>query len=308
MFCLNGSVIRVTECRVLRSLIARTAVATCGVTLLVGSVGAQRTVKSIGRDLEHGVRDILHVWASPIHADRDEWATFAASAALVGASLLIDDDVDRAMLRHPNSLFMRGLDPFREAHKTELINLGSGKRLQPLSGILYLLGFAFDSRALRDAGLGCASTQQANILVHHGSYALISRERPLTAEGDAYLFELGGGPWAKHSFYGGHAGNIMGCVTYWNERFDLGLAEPALYLLAVGVGLGRVADRRHWLSDTITGMLVGHAFGRVIAHRARGRSAAPGGATLAPDGGELLLQTSHSSGKRTVVIGWRRTF
>jgi hypothetical protein len=280
----------------------------CSVTLLVGPVGAQRTVKNIGRDLEHGVRDILHVWASPIHADRDEWATFAASAAFVGASLLIDYDVDRAMLRHPNSVFMRGLDPFREGHKTELLNLGSGKRLQPLSGILYLLGFAFDSRALRDAGLGCASTQQANILVHHGSYALIARERPLTAEGDPYLFELGGGPWAKHSFYGGHAGNIMGCVTYWNERFDLGLAEPALYLMAVAVGLGRVADRRHWLSDTITGMLVGHAFGRVIAHRARRRAAETPRRALAPAGRGLLLHTSHSSGGQLLVLGWRRAF
>ncbi|HZO18854.1 MAG TPA: phosphatase PAP2 family protein [Gemmatimonadaceae bacterium] len=270
---------------------------------------AQRTFKTIGKDFEHGVRDILHVWASPLHADGREWATFAASAALVGASLLIDDDVDRAMNRHPNSAFMRGLEPFREAHDLELFNLGSGKRLQPISGVLYLLGFAFDSRNLRDAGMGCASTQQASILVHHGSYAIISRERPLTANGDQYKIELGKGPWSQHSFYGGHAGNIMGCVTYWNERFDLGAAEPVLYLLAVGVGLGRVADGRHWLSDTITGMLVGHAFGRVIARRARARAEAISGeAALAPDAGELLLHTGRSSGARTVVIGWRRQF
>lgn len=270
---------------------------------------AQRTFKTIGKDFEHGVRDILHVWASPLHADGGEWATFAASAALVGASLLIDDDVDRAMNRHPSSVFMRGLEPFREAHDLELFNLGSGKRLQPISGVLYLLGFAFDSRNLRDAGMGCASTQQASILVHHGSYAIISRERPLTANGDQYKIELGKGPWSQHSFYGGHAGNIMGCVTYWNERFDLGAAEPVLYLLAVGVGLGRVADGRHWLSDTITGMLVGHAFGRVIARRARARAEAISGeAALAPDAGELLLHTGRSSGARTVVIGWRRQF
>lgn len=277
--------------------------------IAVPPADAQRTFKTIGKDFEHGVRDILHVWASPLHADGGEWATFAASAALVGASLLIDDDVDRAMTRHPNSVFMRGLEPFRETHDLELFNLGSGKRLQPISGVLYLLGFAFDSRNLRDAGMGCASTQQASILVHHGSYAIISRERPLTANGDQYKIELGKGPWSQHSFYGGHAGNIMGCVTYWNERFDLGAAEPVLYLLAVGVGLGRVADGRHWLSDTITGMLVGHAFGRVIARRARARAEALGGqAALAPDAGELLLHTGRSSGARTVVIGWRRQF
>ena len=299
--------IPITERTSLRLTAKIIAIACVGVCIATPA-DAQRTFKSIGRDLGHGVRDILHVWASPLHADRDEWLTFAASAALVGVTTLVDDDIDRAMLRHPNSVFMQMLEPFREGQEPELVDLGSGKRLQPLSGVLYVLGFAFDSRALRDAGLGCASTQQASILVHHGAYALISRERPLTANDNQYDIALGAGPWEEHSFYGGPAGNIMGCVTYWNERFDLGIAEPALYLVAVGVGLGRMADRRHWWSDTITGMLIGHAFGRVIAHRARARASGGPDQALGPFGGDLLLSTDHSSGKRTVVIGWRRAF
>lgn len=288
----------------------RIIAAMCAAMCVATTAEAQRTFKSIGRDFELGIRDILHVWASPLHADRGEWATFAASAAFVGATLIIDDDVQRFMARHPRSAFMRGLEPFREEHDTELFNLGSGKRLQPISGVLYLLGFAFDSRALRDAGMGCASTQQANILVHHGSYAIISRERPLTAN-DQYDIELGAGPWRQHSFYGGHAGNIMGCVTYWNERFDLGPAEPVLYLLAIGVGLGRVADQRHWLSDTFTGMLVGHAFGRVIARRARARATsganAASGAHL-ENGGRASVRVVGPSGERTLVLGWTARF
>ena len=292
----------------MRAVRARTVAGACATMCLASVADAQRTFKSVGRDFAHGVRDILHVWASPLHADRDEWATFGASAAVVGATLLIDDDVQRAMARHPRSVFMRGLEVFREGHGSGLIDLGSGKRLQPLSGVLYLLGFAFDSRALRDAGMGCASTQQANILVHHGSYAIISRERPLTANGDPYDIELGAGPWREHSFYGGHAGNIMGCVTYWNERFDLGPAEPVLYVVAIGVGLGRIADQRHWLSDTVTGMLVGHAFGRVIGRRARARANGAPAQALGPFGGDLLLSAGRSSGERAVVVGWRRVF
>ena len=279
------------------------------IAMVAGPVQAQRTAKSVLKDLEYGVRDILYVWASPLHADSDEWATFAASAGLVGATLVIDDDVDSAMLRHPNSAFMKALDPFRESSDGGVFNLGSGKALQPLAGLLYVVGFAFDSRALRDAGLGCASTQQASILVHHAAYTVIARERPSTANGNQYLIELGGGDWEQHSFYGGHAGNIMGCVTYWNERFHLGAAEPVLYALAVGVGLGRVADQRHWLSDTVTGMLIGHAFGRVIAHRARARAAPPREEMVAPDqGGSFYLDMGRSSGKQTLVVGWRREF
>ena len=280
------------------------------IAMIAGPLQAQRTAKSILKDLEYGIRDMLYVWASPLHADADEWATFAASAGLVGATIVIDDDVDSAMLQHPNSVFMKALDPFRESSDAGLFNLGSGKRLQPLSGVLYVLGFAFDSRALRDAGLGCASTQQASILAHHAAYTAIARERPATASGNQYLIELGGGDWEQHSFYGGHAGNIMGCVTYWNERFDLGPAEPVLYGVAVGVGLARVADQRHWLTDTMVGMLIGHAFGRVIAHRARARAAPPREEMVAPEeeGGSFYLDMGRSSGKQTLIVGWRREF
>lgn len=256
----------------MRCGVARLIVQVVALAASIDVAAAQRTFRTIANDFEHGARDILWVWTSPAHADKSEWLTFAGSAALVGATLLVDERVDRYARRHPNSALMEGLEPLREDHSSGLFNLGSGKRLQPLSLGLYVLGFAFDSKALRDAGMGCASTQQANILVHHGTYALISRERPKTANGDAYQFELGGGDWNKHSFYGGHASNIMACVTYWNERFDLGPAEPVLYALAIGIGLGRAADQRHWLSDTITGMLVGHAFGRVIGRRARARA------------------------------------
>jgi hypothetical protein len=38
----------------------------------------------------------------------------------------------------------------------------------------------------------------------------------------------------------------MPCVSYWNERFHMGAAEPVLYTVALGVGVGRMADQRHW--------------------------------------------------------------
>jgi hypothetical protein len=55
-------------------------------------------------------------------------------------------------------------------------------------------------------------------------------------------------------------------------------------------------------------MLVGHAFGRVIARRARARASGASNQALGPFGGDLLLSTSRSSGEQTVVVGWRRTF
>jgi hypothetical protein len=67
-----------------------------------------------------------------------------------------------------------------------------------------------------------------------------------------------------------------------------------------------VADGRHWTSDTITGMLIGHAFGRVIARRAKARLAEDADQASAPNVSMPILGFDDVTG--SVVVGWRRTF
>jgi membrane-associated phospholipid phosphatase len=69
------------------------------------------------------------------------------------------------------------------------------------------------------------------------------------------------------SFPAGHFANALACATFWNERFHLGFAEPLLYALAGTVGVGRLADRAHWTSDTMLGGILGFAVGREVAKR-----------------------------------------
>jgi hypothetical protein len=94
----------------------------------------------------------------------------------------------------------------------------------------------------------------------------------------------------------------MACVTFWNERFDLGWAEPVLWGVALGVGIGRVADRRHWASDTFIGMMYGYYIGRTVARRSRDR-AGRGGSRAMPLPGLSLSRVGS-----TTRIGWRGTF
>ena len=63
----------------------------------------------------------------------------------------------------------------------------------------------------------------------------------------------------------------MSCITFWNRRFDLGLAEPVLYGLAGAVGAGRIIDEAHWTSDTVFGLGYGHAVGRDVARQQQDR-------------------------------------
>jgi hypothetical protein len=186
-----------------------------------------------------------------------------------------------------------------------LEELGSGSRITQASAAIYLVGLVAGSKDLRDAGIGCVVSEKLQSSLRHGVYRLVARRRPLTAEGDPYILSVPGGGWDDHSFFGGHGANIMTCAAFFAERFELGVAEPVLLGAALGVGLARVADRRHWLSDAVVGTAFGYAIGKAFADRQRARERERAG-TAEPDGGLGGAYIDHQDGR--LVVGWRRRF
>ena len=276
---------------------------------------AQRTVRSVGEDFANGFSDMLWLWKSPLRADSEEWLTAAGVFAGAGVVAIWDGDIQDWLATHPRSAPVRAVHPFGEEASVPLVDLGSGKRLLPVSGVLYLAGLVTDSRGLRDAGIGCAASQQVQTITHEVAFLAVARQRP-RATGDVpyvvgtdpYVFEyFERTPWGMHSFYGGHGASAMACATFLAERFDLGFAEPVLYATALGIGVARVADGRHWTSDTVIGLAFGHAIGRSIARRQRDRlERRSGGERSAAEepAGALFVDR----GARGLLVGWRRTF
>jgi hypothetical protein len=271
---------------------------------------AQRTFKTIGNDLGYGVGDMFYVWTSPFHASGRDWATAALALAGVGATAALDEDVNRWIVNHPSAAIIEAVDPMRENRDTPLADFGTGRILLPLSGGLYLIGFIADSPKWRDAGMGCAAAQQANSALRHAIYEGVARTRPKGKDGtltaDAFDIDVPGGDWDQHSFFGGHAANAMACATFWSKRYHLGVLEPAMYGLALGIGVARMADQRHWSSDTMLGLIVGHAIGRTIAtrslRRTERREARETVARRIQDG---MYVTSVGS---AVAVGWASKF
>ncbi len=60
-------------------------------------------------------------------------------------------------------------------------------------------------------------------------------------------------------------------ASFLSHRFHLGAAEPALAVLVAAMGVGRIADRGHWLSDQVVGVAFGYAVGREVARRQKRR-------------------------------------
>lgn len=231
------------------------------------SVGAQD--RSFRGDADDLFDDIFFVWSAPFNASTRDLHGVALVAGIVGPAMLLDAGVQRWLDAHPESLPVKLVAPFREG--LPLNHLGRTHVLTPTSAALFLAGVAFDQDGLRDAGLGCMASNVATTLARFSFSYLVGRERPSETD-DPHGFKVPA--FANHeerSFPGGHAANIMSCVSFWTRRFDLGIAEPLLFTVASLVAFGRTVDGAHWTSDTLLGMSWGFAVGKAVAGESRKR-------------------------------------
>ncbi len=281
---------------------------------LAAPARAQRTLSSVGEDFGHFFGDSWHVVTSPFRMDAGDLPAVAGVAAGYAATTLADVPIQDWIRGHENAGVVRAFEPFGEGH---LAQLALTERLEETSAVLYVLGFAVDSRDLRDAAIGCTTADVTGSLVRQGVYAAVARARPtLTASGqrneEADRWSFPGRGWDYHSFFGGHVANIMSCVTFWNQRFHMGLVEPALYAFAVGVGAARTIGEKHWTSDTLLGIVFGYAIGREVAHRYAERASGGGADAKAASSAALSLPEVNllpgPRGGSAVYVGWRWRF
>ena len=255
---------------------------------------AQSVGKMLGDDFTNAGKDIFGVWASPFHAQPRDWLLTAAAFGAFGVSMLADQSVSDWAIRNDTSSFFKALNPVRRGGK-----LFSGKYVVPPVAAVYVLGIALKNQDMRDFVMGCMSAWGSQSLVRKATYLAVGRRRPETSPNDPNDWTFPGkSDWQMHSFPAGHFANAMACATYWNKRFHLGVAGPAAYGLAAAVGVGRLADKGHWTSDTVLGGILGYAVGKEIARRSLRRHNDPALRT------SQLYISPNVTGGVTVGLGW----
>jgi membrane-associated phospholipid phosphatase len=237
---------------------------------------AQLRADSVWRDLKRLGGDAWSVWTSPAHANARDLEGIGIATAVTGIAAGLDEPLQHWIATHQDAWPVSILHPLREGARYPAYEMGSGQYLLPLSAALYIAGSVSKARGLRDAGLGCATAHLTAAGVRGIVFLFVSRERPRLSPDDPFRFGFPGTrDWNKHSFFSGHIANSMGCASFLAHRFSLHAAEPIIYTYVTAIGVGRVVDGRHWLSDTVVGALFGYAVGRTINARtlARERSA-----------------------------------
>jgi membrane-associated phospholipid phosphatase len=248
---------------------ALAALAVFAAVILPPEARAQSVGRILWDDVRFAARDVGGVWASPFDASRRDWETAAISIGIFGATMLADQSLSDWAIRNDTSAVFRAIKPVRRGGV-----LFSGKYVIPPVAAVYVIGVATKNQDLRDFVTGCMTSWGAQSLARKTVAYVAARARPDTMPDDPQHWELlGGDKWMMRSFPAGHFANAVSCATYWNKRFKLGAAGPVVYGIAAAVGIGRLADRAHWASDTFIGGVLGYAVGREVARRSLARQA-----------------------------------
>ncbi|WP_229205004.1 YjbH domain-containing protein [Duganella sp. Leaf61] len=181
-----------------------------------------------------------------------EWlrpASLAIGAVLVSA--LADKPVDRQMKKYHDKKVLRGLNTYGNALPYVLVGAAGA-------------AFALGDERMRNTGLiSMQSIAAATGVSLVGKYA-VGRARP----------EEERGPWSRvsdgysrsdASFPSGHSAVAFAAVTPFAKEYD----APWLYGVAALGSAGRVAGRKHWVSDTVAGGVLGYAVGSWLWHAQR---------------------------------------
>jgi len=200
--------------------------------------------------------DLGSVLTSPLHWEMRDWQ-WAGGAALatVATGVLLDRRVQAASQANRSA----GLD--RWSH-----DIGQFGTLAPTTAIVAIAGvtgwLTSDDR-LRDASVDAAES----VLIASGVITPLlkltaGRGRPNKSGADNDAFALFGG---DKSFPSGHATHAFAIAsTYAFSYPDEPWVGALAFSAATAVGLSRVNDNKHYLSDVLAGAIIGTAVGCTV--------------------------------------------
>jgi membrane-associated phospholipid phosphatase len=197
--------------------------------------------------------DARAVVTAPSRWDQGDWLLAGAGAAAVlGAGLLLDRPVARAVDDHAR--------PSWDRWATRIQKLGGTPSIA-IAGGTYLAGVAFENPEVRATGVDLMATMGiAQLLVTLPLKTLAGRSRPDAGQGTHDFQPLTGGS----SFPSGHTTQAFALASVISAHAGTPWVTGLSYGLAGLVGLARVEQKQHFLSDVVAGGLIGTCVGRTV--------------------------------------------
>jgi membrane-associated phospholipid phosphatase len=228
-----------------------------------GEAGKKTGLKQAARDF---IKDAGRIWSSPFRIKDRQVGPLIVLAATTAFLIAADEDI------------RGGFKSYSDGHGwvgdvgpviTQMGGLGAAAT----AGIFFGAGLIFKDERARDTGYLAACAMAQSFLVEHALKGLTGRQRPYVADGEDHW----AGPTGffkrydpdydglYDSFPSGHTATAFSLATVVALQYRHTTWVPVLaYTIAAGVGLSRVTEDRHWMSDVFVGAVIGHLVARLV--------------------------------------------
>lgn len=192
--------------------------------------------------------DVIAVAKAPVK----EWRSVAAASAVVGATLLVDDEIARISRNNDSHA--------REQLSDAVSGFGGGHSDKVMAAFFLYGAVARDERAGNVAFDAFVSSVIASKGITPALKQLTNRERPNGGDSDA--------------FPSNHATQAFAVASVVADHYEhRPWVRWAAYGLATAVGISRVYHEAHWASDVVAGAAIGTLVGTTVARTNRAERA-----------------------------------
>jgi hypothetical protein len=206
-------------------------------------------LNDFGRDLRH---------SGQAFGDDRTWKAIGLATGLTLLSAAADNSVDRWAVDNGSK---KGVET--------VADFGNALPLVAFAGA-GLLALGGDKRAADTGYTAMESGLTAGVVSVAANYA-VGRLRPGVGQNN-HDFDPFSGSLSDKSFPSDRTTLMWATVTPFAKEYEM----PWLYGLAAFTNFGRIADRKHWFSDTVAGSLLGYGIGTLLweSHRRPERQSA----------------------------------
>jgi membrane-associated phospholipid phosphatase len=215
--------------------------------------------------------DFKQQFTAPFHFSRRDWGRASAFALTLGVLSFADRPVQRVGLRLRNSSSrFRDISGF-------VTDFGADYEVYTLLG-LATYGFVFKHQKVKTTTLLATQAYITSLVMESTMKALTGRQRPSYIEPGRTEprprfhgpFYKGGNPRERgvnSGFPSGHTTIAFAAATVYAMEYRNTRAIPIIaYGAATLIGLSRIAENRHWITDVVAGAALGIASGRQVVN------------------------------------------
>ena len=215
--------------------------------------------------------DLKQEFTAPFHFTRKDWGTFAKFVLVEGALFLVDESVQR------NALHLRELNPGVGNMSKYVTQFGGSYEAYVLAA-LGGYGIIFKNEKLKTTTLLATQAYITGAAMESVIKFITGRQRPYYYDPRSVEVEPKfHGPFSNgkdingnqvnSSFPSGHTTVAFAAATVFAMEYrDRPLVPLISYSAATLIGLSRITENKHWITDVFAGAALGFFTGKLVVN------------------------------------------